>query len=800
MSEEKDRKTTQVEEGWRSEDSKTDTNATKVEDGWRQESSDDSNKTTQVDNGWRNSDKSRNKATEVDPGWRDPNKSEGKATEVDSGWRDPEKSERIVTEVDPGWRNKINDTLDPQKLMYSVTANFFSKIDDFKDAVEKLLELKSASGYSYHVKNTISRKGGESIVLLCSAPDDNEVVAKVYYEPVNGAGSSISSRARVLEYMQTDEGKRYTLAVADIGLVDFGGSKYYFEIMPYCPDTDLSDDAQYSFEQIVEITKQLNEALHSIHQAGIIHRDIKPENIFKFGDIYKIGDFGIAKEGAQGRYNITEHIVGTEGYRAPEATRYLFSSASDYYSLGITLASLFEGHFIFENMTYEMQTLAQEGERLPLTRVDPNREMLENLLNGLCRISRKQRFNYDDVNKWLEDHNYGRILEEGWPRDLELLEGKYRDEKSLFYGITKDKFHWDAALLMLYNKTFGNFFSTFKTNLANIAHQIADEDEYRNNNIDKGLFIFLKALYAPGPIVWKGVTFNSTEELGDKMIATETSTDYVELLQNNCISIWLEITKGVEVPDETKELVNSIEKISLTKPEVACYWFGRSFASAKQLEKCKLKICNKEVTTIDELIKVLFSSSKIFYQTDGYKKLKDQKDGADLYGYLFSLGYKEIVDKEWEKLKDCDLFNKTVILIDMLDVIAVKAGANVTTLKILRNFFTHYGPVGIAALTKQLVEEKVYTPLDYDGKTILDEISSFDPPAEGTVVALFRAYLPLIEKVDKMRNQLIDNPHLIELGFYEEKGVRCTNLKGCFAFKIFDRVAPLAFNTLIENN
>ena len=51
-----------------------------------------------------------------------------------------------------------------------------------------------------------------------------------------------------------------------------------------------------------------------------------------------------------------------------------------------------------------------------------------------------------------------------------------------------------------------------------------------------------------------------------------------------------------------------------------------------------------------------------------------------------------------------------------------------------------------------------------------------------------------------MRNQLIDNPHLIELGFYEEKGVRCTNLKGCFAFKIFDRVAPLAFNTLIENN
>ena len=346
MSEDNNRKATQVEQGWRSEDQRTGRNATQVDAGWRKESPADSCKATQVDDGWRGRDES-----------------ERRATEVDEGWRAATSSGRQATQVDAGWRKEIADTLDPENVMNSATANYFATIDEFKGAVEKLSELKSSLGNIYPVKKTISRAGGESIILLCSDPDGNDVVAKVYYEPVNGAGSSISSRSHVLEYMGTEEGKKYTLAVTEIGVVEFGESKYYFEIMPYCASTDLSDDGAYSFEQLIEITRQLNEALHSMHLAGIIHRDIKPENLYEFDGQYKLGDFGIAKNGAQGRSRVTEHILGTEGYRAPEATRYVYSPASDYYSLGVTLASLFEGHFIFDNMTYEMQVLALSENR-----------------------------------------------------------------------------------------------------------------------------------------------------------------------------------------------------------------------------------------------------------------------------------------------------------------------------------------------------------------------------------------------------------------------------------------------------
>lgn len=785
------RKATQVEEGWRSENARQERNATQVDVGWRGEASADNRKATEVDPGWRSMESSSRRATEIDEGWRSKDESSKKATEVDAGWREKDlPNGRKATEIDAGWRKEIEDTLDSANIMSSVTANYFANIDQFKDAVEKLTELKSSTGKLYPVKRTISRTGGEAIILLCSDPDGNDVVAKVYYEPVNGAGSSISSRSLVLEYMGTEEGQRYTLAVSEIGVVEFGDSKYYFEIMPYCASTDLSDDGAYSFDQLVEITRQLNEALRSIHQAGIIHRDIKPENLYEFDGIYKLGDFGIAKNGAQGRSRVTEHIVGTEGYAAPETRRYIYNEKSDYYSLGVTLATLFEGHFVFDNMNYEMQALAQESERLPLMRVDPNREQLENLLNGLCRINSKQRFGYEEVNRWLADHNYsGGGFEEEWPKAFRLLDDIYRDEKSMFLGITKDEKHWEEAKTMLYSKFIEQFFMSFRTDLARSA-QIADE-VYHSDNRDKGLSVFLKNLFAPGAIVWKGYTFNSLSELGNKMVSTKTPAAYSELLQNHCISHWLANTEGISVSDDTIRLVDSIEALSSNEPEVSCYWFGNSFAETRML-----KICNCTVGTADELIEALFSSPDDFYQGDGYQKLQSRKEGADLYGFLYSLGFKELVEKEWEELKSCDLFNKTSILFSMIESIAEKSDADVEA---IRRFYIQYGPIGFANYTKKLVEEKIYLPLDADGKQMLSKISDFTVPSTGDINELFRAYSPLVENVEKLHQILVENPHSILTGVYENKGVICTNLEGCYAFKIFDRFAPLGFNALLES-
>ena len=764
MEEENKNRPPMEEEERRAEDTKSEENATEFEEVWGSEEP-----------------KSGENATEFEES------EEPKSGENATEFEEPEepKSGENATEFEEGQSGE------PKPTKFDEHPTAFSSIDEFKDTIEKLSKLISSSGATYNVIETISKKGGESIILKCSAPDGNVVAVKVYYR----TDLDISSRSCVLKYMKTDEGKKYTLAVTDTGTVDFGESQYFFEVMPYCSTTDLSDDDQYSFEEIVEITRQLNEALHSIHEAGIIHRDIKPENIFCIDGKYKLGDFGIAKKGDHGRLKTSKSSEYTPGYAPPEAKWGGFDETSDYYSLAVTLASLYEGKFVFKGIETMILNFMQ-NEQLPLKRKDTNRGKFENLLKGLYRWTPKKRFGYKDVKEWLENHNYtGGCQEEEWPQAFGLLDDEYRDEKSMFDGITKDAKHWEEAKGMLYGGIIKSFFERFKTKLAKLAIDIGENDSYRDKNPDAGLFIFLKELYAPGKIAWKGDTFESLTELGNKIVATDKPSDFKELVQNQCISYWLGKTEGIEVPEDTIKLVESIEELAETKSEVACYWFGYSFASEKKLE-----ICNKTVTSINELILALFSSPKDFYQKDGYQKLQDQKVGAALYGFLYSFGCKDVIEETWEKLNSKDLFDKTALLMDMLDVIAVKNNADAKVLTTIRNFFINYGPVGIATFTKKLVEEKVYMPLNEEGKKLLREISSFRAPAEGTVVDLFKAYAPLLESVDKLKTNLFDNPYLILAGLYENKGVICTNLKGCFALKVFGRLSPLGFNTFIGKN
>lgn len=773
--------------------------ATQVDEGWRADQATSKHKATEVDEGWRNTNNER-KSTEVDEGWRaESAKKSHKATEIDEGWRvSNSTSGRKATVIDEGWRNAAAEMLDPANIMNKATANHFSTLEEFQEAVAKLPTLISSTNNVYPVKKTISTAGGESIILLCSDPDGKDVVAKVYYEPVNSAGSSISARTRVLEYMGTEEGQKYTLAVSEIGLVEFGNSKYYFEITPFVVDGDISDDGAFSFDEICALTKQLNEAIHSIHEFGLLHRDIKPHNIYKIKDDVVLGDFGVAKIAEYGKANVTRHMVGTDGYTAPElrlgltdSPAFIYDNKSDYYSLGVTLGSLFEGHFVYDNMNEAMMLVSVRNGKLPLTKVDPHREELENLLNGLCKFDPKYRFGYEDVNRWLVDHNYtGGIAEEEWPKAFRMLGSEYRDEKSLFMGITQDNEHWNEGKNMLYSKFFENFFMSFRTDLARAA-QVADE-LYRGDDRDKGLAVFLKNLFAPGHIVWRGYSFSGLQDLGNKMVVAKKPATYGEILQKHCVSHWLANTEGISVDDDIKKLVDDIESLSVSEPELACYWFGNSFA-----EKRHLSICDKIVSTIPQLIEAMFDAPITFYKKDGLQKMLDRKEGADFYGFLFSFGYKEIVNEEWEYFTECDMFNKTSLLISMMDNIAAKEGFDPT---IIRNFFVKYGPVGIATYTKQLLvqNDEIYTPMDADGKQAIAKITGFREPTTGTVAELFKAYTPLVESVDKFRRILIDNPFCVVTGAYESKGVMCTNFIGCFAFSIFERLAPLGFSEFID--
>lgn len=774
-------------------DSTTERNATQIDEGWRAKmNSSESRQATQVDEGWR--------AKMNGSGSKANSQADSKATQIDEGWRAKGAySGRKATVVDEGWRKKVANMLDPENSDNKDTPNYFRELEDFQEAVSKLEKLTSSTGEVYPVKKVLSTAGGESVILLCSDPDGNDVVAKVYYEPVNSKDSSVSSRPKVLEYMGTEDGQKYTLAIIEVGTVEFGDSKYYFETTPYIPDGDISDDGAFSFDEVCEITRQLNEAVHSIHKFGIVHTDIKPQNIFRVGNRFILGDFGTAKVVETGKTRATRKIVATDGFAAPELRLglsddpiFIYNAKTDYYALGITIACLFEGHFIYDKMDAKMVLDSVYKSKPPLSRVDPRRYQLENLIRGLCKFDAQNRFEYDDVKRWLSDHDYaGGVSDEAWTKSFRAYNSEFRDEKSLFMAITKDEASWEEGKELLYGKYLEEFFRSFRTDLSRAAKNV--DEQYRNSDSDKGLSIFLKTLFAPGHIVWKGQNYMGLGELGEKMLSSANPASYGELLKEHVVSHWLANTEGITVDEKTKQLVDDIEAVSISEPEIACYWFGNSFAQER-----KLSICGKTVSDIPGLINAMFSSPLDFYQGDALRKMLDRKAGADFYGFLYGLGYKDAVNSTWGHLSRTDMFNKASLLMSMMDNIAVKAGADPT---IIRSFFLKYGPVGMATYTKQLVEKRneVYSPLDADGKQAITAIINFQGPASGTVEELFRAYTPLVDSVDKLRRLLTDNPFCIVTGVYETRGVICRNLVGCFGFKVYDRLAPLGFCALIDN-
>ena len=93
-------------------------------------------------------------------------------------------------------------------------------------------------------------------------------------------------------------------------------------------------------KEILSLAINIAEALDTSHSMKIMHRDVKLENIFydESRQIYKLGDFGIARITNQG--SASTKGAGTLGYEAPEVeggNGSQYSYQADIYSFGVTI-------------------------------------------------------------------------------------------------------------------------------------------------------------------------------------------------------------------------------------------------------------------------------------------------------------------------------------------------------------------------------------------------------------------------------------------------------------------------------
>lgn len=149
-------------------------------------------------------------------------------------------------------------------------------------------------------------------------------------------------------------------------------------------------------KEILKLAYDIGSVLARAHAQKVLHRDIKLENIFyeEKKQLYKLGDFGIAKKTEDG---FAGTVAFTKGYAAPEVLGTVendrYDNTADIYSFGMTLFVLANGLRFPCSGNYRVNTLQYcPGYILPKPENPNISEAFYNIMEKACRYNPEERY------------------------------------------------------------------------------------------------------------------------------------------------------------------------------------------------------------------------------------------------------------------------------------------------------------------------------------------------------------------------------------------------------------------------
>ena len=251
-------------------------------------------------------------------------------------------------------------------------------------------ETVKVGGNSYTVEKLMG-SGSEGDIYIVSA-HKRKYALKLCHP-------GFHTNVKVMPAMQKLNGQGY---ISDI--VDYGDD---FELLEYIPGGNAaSAGLKGNAEAILIIAAKTAMSLSMIHQAGVLHKDVKPANILiKDSRIWDcvLCDFGIADKIDVDGSCVTKQFrtpiyaapeVYTTTVTLPDGNYTELTSKADFFSLGMTILSLWMGEEVFEASEPAMAIDKVKGRiAVPADMPDP----LARICRGLLIKNPVKRWDYDEI-------------------------------------------------------------------------------------------------------------------------------------------------------------------------------------------------------------------------------------------------------------------------------------------------------------------------------------------------------------------------------------------------------------------
>lgn len=270
--------------------------------------------------------------------------------------------------LSPGWKNKVSSTV--RRFVGSSALPLPSAETPVTGAGPN-----SAFWNQYEVVRELG-SGGMGVVF--EARDralDRAVAIKKMREEIR---LNPHERGRFMTEAKTVATLHHPNIVDIYSVVEDSGEVYLvFEYVAGMTLSDaLRDNGPMSLADAAGILRNACSAVDYAHRHKVIHRDIKPSNIMIAEDgTAKVMDFGVAAQAKDSMTKlsmVTNTVVGTPPYMAPEQEQGNVRPESDLYSLAIVFYEMLSGELPFLGQGAGMLLNKINGKHVPISQAAKN--------------------------------------------------------------------------------------------------------------------------------------------------------------------------------------------------------------------------------------------------------------------------------------------------------------------------------------------------------------------------------------------------------------------------------------------